>query len=128
MVANILIATCVPFAFYVLGPEVLGSLYALSAILSLTGFIGAQRRGAPNWLGSVGRHTLAALLVLPVFIQLGSGLFRDSTQVFDPHGNIMLLPLPLSIAATFLGIAILGRYASALRALAVVFFTVLLFV
>lgn len=128
MVANILIATCVPFSFYVLGPAILGSLYMLSAILSLMSFIGAYGRVVPNWLGGVGLHSLAALLVLPVFIQLGSGFFRDSAQVFDPHGSIMLLPLPLSIAAMFLGIAVLGRYAFALRALTVLFFTVLLFV
>jgi hypothetical protein len=71
---------------------------------------------------------LGFLLVLPVFFQLGGGLFRDPAIVFETGGALFRLPLPLSVVALFAGIAILGNYAAATRTLSALFFSALLFV
>jgi hypothetical protein len=129
LLANALIATCVPFVFYVLGPRSLAGLYALSACLSLLFFFGAGHQ----W-GWFARHRtptmsiLGFLLVLPVFFQLSGGLFRDPAFVFETGGAISRLPIPVSVVALFAGIAILGNYAAATRTLTVLFFSALLFI
>lgn len=129
LLANALIATCVPFVFHVVGQQALTALYLLSALLSLGFLLGTARqvpgltrvRGALPWL-------VAALLVTPLFFQIQGGLFHDKAFIFDSGGSILRLPLPLSIAGVFGGIALLGHYAGASRSLATLFFTALSFV
>lgn len=129
LLANALIATSVPFVFYVLGPRALASLYALSGCLSLLFLLGA----GPQW-GALERHrkkttsAIALLLMLPVFFQIAGGLFRDTAFVFETAGSIVRLPLPMSVAGLFVGIALLGNYAAATRTLSTLFFTALFFV
>ncbi len=129
LLANVLIATCVPFVFYILGPKALAGLYALSACLSLT-FLSS----AGSDQGHLVRHRgpvlqgIGVLLVLPVFFQISGGLFRDPAFVFDTGGAISRLPVPVSVLGLFGGIAMLGNYAAATRTLTVLFFTALLFV
>jgi hypothetical protein len=130
LLANVLIATCVPFVFYALGPKALAGLYGLSGCLSLAFLagVGWQRKSTssahlqPVLLG------IGFLLLLPVFFQIKGGLFRDAAYVFDAGGSILKLPLPLSILILFAGIALLGNYAAATRTLATLFFSALLFV
>lgn len=130
LLANVLIATCVPFVFYALGPKALAGLYGLSGGLSLAFLagVGWRRRGTsaahlqPVLLG------IGFLLLIPVFFQIKGGLFRDAAYVFDAGGSILKLPLPLSILVLFAGIALLGNYAAAARTLTTLFFTALLFV
>lgn len=129
LLANVLIATSVPFVFYVLGPRSLVSMYALSACLSLLFLFGAGRQW--EWFSRHRTATLSALgslLVLPVFFQLGGGLFRDPAFFFETGGALLRLPLPVSVVALFAGIAILSNYAAARRSLIVLFFSALLFV
>jgi hypothetical protein len=129
LLANLLIATCVPFVFYVFGATSLAGLYLLSSFLNLGFLLGARRadgmptKGRRNLLFGLG-----VLLIFPVFFQMNGGLFRDTTFIFDAQGDVTKLPLPLSIIAMFLGIAILGNYWQARRTLATLFFTALLFV
>ncbi len=129
LLANVLIATCVPFVFYVFGAASLAGLYLLSAVINL-GFILSARR----WFLVEGERRkwfligLPALLVFPVFFQLDGGLFRDLAFVFDAQGAIKKLPLPASVIVMFLGIAVLGNYWQASRALTTLFFSSLLFV
>lgn len=129
LLANVLIASCVPFMHYLFGAASLSGLYALSACLSLCFFWGA---GHQQGFVFRQRRTLlavvAALIVLPVFFQVNGGLFRDSAFVFESNGVISRLPLPVSVVALFGGVALLGNYASATRTLTVLFFTALLFV
>lgn len=129
LLANILIATCVPFLNYMQGPQSLAGLYILSACLSL-GFLwragyykNIEQRQCSFQLLAVG-----TLLVVPVFFQLDGGLFRDPAFVFDSGGMISRLPIPVSVLALFGGIALLGNYAVATRTLTTLFFTALLFV
>lgn len=129
LLANVLIATCVPFAFYVLGPTSLAGLYVLSGCLSLAFLWGvgtgrgiSDRQLAPALLG------ICVLLLMPLFFQIEGGLFEEAVFVFDTEGDINRLPIPVSILALFGGIALLGNYACAARTLAVLFFTALLFI
>ncbi len=129
LLANVLIATCVPFVFYILGPKALSGLYALSACLSLT-FLwsaGHEQGFLVRYRGPV-LSGIGILLVLPVFFQISGGLFSDPAFVFDTGGAISRLPIPVSVLGLFGGIAILGNYAAATRTLTVLFFTALLFV
>ena len=130
LLANVLIATSVPFVFYAFGPQAMGGLYGLSGCLSLVFLAGV------GWLntGTTSAHArpllfaIAFVLLLPVFVQIQGGLFTSSSFVFDSGGNILALPLPISILALFVGIALLGNYAAAKRTLATLFFTAFLFV
>jgi hypothetical protein len=129
LLANVLIATSVPFVFYMLGPHSLVGMYALSACLSLLFLFGAGRKW--EWFARHRTATMSVLgflLVFPLFFQLGGGLFRDPAFLFETGGALLSVPLPLSIAALFAGIAILGNYAAATRTLTVLFFSALLFV
>jgi hypothetical protein len=130
LLANVLIATCVPFVFYVLGPKALAGLYGLSGCLSLAFLagVGWQRKGASSTYLQPMLLGIGFLLLIPVFFQIKGGLFRDVAYVFDAAGSILKLPLPLSILTLFAGIALLGNYAGAARTLTTLFFTALLFV
>lgn len=129
LLANILIVTCVPFIFYILGPNYLVVLYVLSACFNLLFLWGAGHQW--EWFE---RHrtatmsVLGCLLVLPVFFQLKGGLFRDLAFVFETNGAITRLPIPISAVALFFGIAILGKYTAAARTLTTVFFSAIFFV
>lgn len=70
---------------------------------------------------------LCILLVLPVFIQIESGIFRNPVYLFDSGGLISRLPLPVSILAVFAGIVTLGNYSVAKRTISVFFVTVFSF-
>jgi hypothetical protein len=129
LLANVLIATCVPFLNYLLGARSLAGLYALSACLSLC-FLwraGHHRRIEPCFR-SFQLVAIGALLILPLFFQFNGGLFRDPAFVFDSGGMISRLPVPVSVLALFGGIALLGNYSAATRTLTTLFFTALLFV
>jgi hypothetical protein len=129
LLANVLIATCVPFVFYVFGAKSLVGLYLFSALLNLLFLISASRRvvieGRVRFIFLL---VLTVLLIFPAFVQIDGGLFRDTVFVFDAQGVITKLPLPVSLGAVFLGIAVMGNYAQASRSLATLFFSALLFV
>lgn len=129
LLANVLIATCVPFVFYVLGPNSLSGLYALSGCLSLAFLWGAGHgRGINERYLFPALFGIGVLLVFPLFFQISGGVFRDPAFVFDTGGSISRLPIPVSVAALFGGIALLGNYQAATRTLTILFFSALLFV
>lgn len=129
LMANLLIATCVPYVFYLLGPGALGGLYLLSALLNTAFYWRAGHIQDPaNRDRGMLLAGVAVMLVMPVFVQLSGGLFVDKAVVFDPAGAISRLPVPLSVAGVFVGIALLGSYATAIRTLTTVFFTATLFI
>lgn len=121
LIANLLIATCVPFVFYLLGAKALGGLYLLSAVLNYLFFWGAGRRQVAATGGPRLLIAIAVLLTVPLFSQLHGGLFSNPAFIYDAGANVNRVPLPLSIAAVFAGIALLGNYASAIRSLTTVF-------
>lgn len=129
LLANLLIAMSVPFVFYIFGSHALAGLYALSGFLSLVFIFGAGRLW--NWPRNNINKVLsgvAILVLLPVFFQISRGLFRDNAFVYETAGSILILPLPMSVAGLFIGIALLANYANATWTLITVFFSGLLFV
>lgn len=129
LLANLLISTCVPFVFYALGPRSLAGLYILSSCFSLVFLWSAGHgRGMRNHHLAPSLFGIGILLVLPVFLQINGGLFRDPSFIFDTSGSFSRLPIPVSVLALFGGIALLGNYIAALWTLTVLFFSALLFV
>ena len=130
LLANVLIAACVPFVYFVFGLQSLSGLYLLSGCLSLLFFGGADLgrkifdRNRTQFFLAIG-----VLLIFPVFFQISGGLFRHNAVDYDAGGAVLRVPIPLfSIMAMFGGIALLGRYAAAARTLTVIFSSAVLYV
>ena len=129
LLANVLIATSVPFVFYVFGKQSLVGLYLLSSVFNLMFLVGVNSNlSIVRKRRQVFLFVLGVALFIPVFCQIDGGLFRDTVFVFDAQGAVTKLPLPLSIIFVFVGIAVLGNYWQASKSLTVLFFSALLFV
>jgi hypothetical protein len=129
MLANILLVISIPLVYFTLGAKSLAGLYLLSACLNLVYMWGAAGRNRIDGrFLRRGLFALGLLLVTPVFFQLEGNLFRDPAMFFVTGGQLLSLPIPVSVLALFGGIAILGNYSAAKRSLTVVFLTTLLFV
>jgi len=59
-------------------------------------------------------------MLFPLFFQPGGGVFRDRAMIFDSQGLISRLPIPISVAACLIGIALIGRIRHAWPSVAVV--------
>jgi hypothetical protein len=55
------------------------------------------------------RVSVAFFLLLPLFFQLGSGVYRDETYIAGFHGALLWLPLPMSILACFCGVVMFWK-------------------
>lgn len=129
LLANVLLTSCVPFAYYAFGTVSFSGLYLFGACLSLFFLWGAgDRRGVASEYHGAMLSVIGVLLTLPLFFQLDGGLFSDSAFVFETEGVLTRVPLPLSLLVVFCGIALLGNYKTASRSLTVLFFSALLFV
>lgn len=129
LLANVLLTSCVPFAYYAFGTVSFSGLYLFGACLSLFFLWGAgDRRGVASEYHGAMLSVIGVLLTLPLFFQLDGGLFSDSAFVFETEGVLTRVPLPVSLLVVFCGIALLGNYKTASRSLTVLFFSALLFV
>ncbi|NLT23730.1 MAG: hypothetical protein GXX82_11850 [Syntrophorhabdus sp.] len=130
-ISNVLLVVCVPYFYYVLGPSSMEALYLFSAVLTVCFYWSAKRgteagtayAGGTSWL----LLFMAALVLFPLFFQLGSGIFRDSSLTFDTGRVLEKLPIPVSVLALS-GILLLGRFSDARRSLTFFFFAALLLV
>ena len=52
------------------------------------------------------RTSVAFFLLLPIFFQLSTGLYRDKTYIAGSSGSLLTLPLPFAIVACFCGMAL----------------------
>ena len=127
---NILIVTVVPFVYYLVGPGWLGAVYLFNAMLAMaiyrvTILADSHRTGmnSRDWrpLGGF----LILVIFVPLFFQLGTGIFRSSDFIYDTGGMLNRLPVPVSAAACFIGIAFIGRFSRANLALSIIFFSFL---
>ena len=133
---NILIFTAVPFAFYLFGQEALSGLYLASALLAYMFYFSARKEKLENmgqqvWPLSVEktlRMTIAALLLLPLFFQIGQGVFHSESAVYDSGGRVMNLPIPLSALVCYSGIVLLGTYRRAFLSFSYIFMTCVLMI
>ncbi len=126
VLANILIIATVPFAFYLLGSEILSALFLWNAILNYLIYLvpsinykwqeNSKMKMPKN---SLFRHLkrsniqviVLLFLIIPIFFQLNSNIIFDSAEMlFDSAGKLTNLPLPISIFACFLGLVFLINY------------------
>jgi hypothetical protein len=126
VLVNILIVAVLPFIFYIFGPYGLTWLYLFNAAVALVFYWMADvRRTTTGIMGSLYgdklRVVLAALLVVPVFVTLETGLFRSTSLLYDSGGVLSKLPIPLSVFACYAGIALLGNYRRANLGLVMIF-------
>ena len=132
VLVNIIIVIFIPTVFYTFGIHGMTWLYLFNAVVALVFYWMTDCEWASILVGGKSRNVLrtmiAVLLTLPVFVNLESGLFRSPEFLFDSEGAFRKLPIPLSVGACYLGIALLGNYRRANRALAVVFVTFVLMV
>jgi hypothetical protein len=132
VLANMLIVIFIPTIFFIFGGYGLTWLYLFNAIVALVFYWMTEVKRATMIVGKLHVNklmaVLAAFLVLPVFINLESGLFRDISIVYDSGGLLRKLPIPLSAFVCYLGIALLGNYRRANLGLAIIFGTFVLMV
>ena len=126
VLVNILIVAVIPFMPFVLGRNSLSCLYLFNAVVALVFYRMADvRRAAMGMVahlhGSKLRAVLAVLLVIPIFVNLETGLFRSALLVYDSGGVLSKLPIPLSAFGCYAGIALLGNYRQANLGLAMIF-------
>ena len=127
MLANILLVSSIPFLFYSLGVSSLAALYLLSAVMAWM-FYASERNGLlegriATWVDErFVLQSIAVAMFLPVFFQLDGGVFADTSADFSSGGVLAMLPIPLSVAACYLGIVLLGAFSKARLSLVSLFF------
>lgn len=126
VLVNILIVAVVPFIYYIFGLYGLSWLYLFNASVALVFYwLADVRRTAVGRAvqrhGNILRAVLAAFLVVPIFVNLETGLFRSTSFIYDSGGVLDKLPLPLSVFACYAGIALLGNYRRANLGLTMIF-------
>ena len=123
---NLTAIIAAPVLYRVVGPQALGALYLVTALLTLFFYWGAERQSdeepAGGWHDAL-RVALPASLLLPLFFLLGGQVYRNpGPPLLETSGGIMSVPLPLSLVTCFAGIVLLARYRDAVTALGTMFF------
>ncbi len=125
VLANMLIVIFIPTIYFIFGNYGLTWLYLINAMVALVFYWMTDVERATMIVGQ--RHmyklrvVIAALLVMPIFVNLETGLFRSAEFIYDSGGLLSKLPIPLSIFACYVGIALLGNYRQANLGLAIIF-------
>lgn len=120
VMANIVLVGTVPFAYYMGGVDLLATLYFLNTGFLYVFYHMADRRsvrsgqsveimGNPT-MGNNIMLILGLAIFFPLFFQFSGFVFRAEVTIFDSGGGLATLPLPVSILATFAGIAWLASY------------------
>lgn len=123
---NILLIAAVIFTYYLLGMQAMGGLYLLSSVLAYLFYLSSKRGVAHQQSQPANikiRMVLAVMLLIPVFFQASSGLFRDPTINYNSGGMLVNLPVPLSVLACYAGIILLAGYKRAFISFSIIFFT-----
>jgi hypothetical protein len=125
VLVNMLIVIFIPTIYLIFGNHGLTWLYLFNAMVALVFYWMTDVERATMFVGQ--RHVnklravLAVLLVSPIFVNLGTGLFRDPTLMYDSGGLFSKLPIPLSVFGCYVGIALLGNYRRANLGLTIIF-------
>jgi hypothetical protein len=116
-----------PAMVVVFGRPLLAGVYVLDAMLTWLFYMSAYKHAASEtwvpkraeiWL----QVALAVLVVFPLFIQLKGDVYRSVVPMLDSGGRILNLPLPVSLAACFLGTLLLARFRQASLGMSAIFF------
>ncbi|MDE2437737.1 MAG: hypothetical protein KGM49_15895, partial [Sphingomonadales bacterium] len=120
LLINLLLLMAIPFAFALWGARGLVMMYAVNALLCLVFYSsagGAPRRRirrAGLRLGHL--HTaIGGALLLPVFFQLGQGIYRSVEPLLDSGGQLLAVPIPIAVAACVAAVYMLGHFQRAQR-------------
>ena len=132
VLVNIIIVIFIPTVFFVFGLPGMTWLYLFNACVGFVFYWMTDVDRAEKIIRSEHRNLLRALIaffiVVPVFVTMESGLFRSSDFLYDSGRILARLPIPLSVVACYIGIALLGNYRRANLALAAIFSTFVLMV
>ena len=129
LLMNLLIIASVPYLYYVVGKDALMVLYMLNAILAYLFYWSSERQyiSKTPHIGAFPRKMsmmfIAFFILLPIFFQIKSGIFSESTMVFDSGGVLSNLPIPFSVIACYAGILLLGGNRRVYLSLSVIFFS-----
>jgi hypothetical protein len=121
---NLTAIIAAPSLYYLVAPAALGGLYLVLVLLTAFFYWGAWRDAElPAQASTALRAAIAVAVALPLFFLLSGRIYRSpAAPELDPGGNMMSVPLPLSLAACFAGVVLLGRYRHAVLALGTTFF------
>ena len=125
VLVNMLIVIFIPTIFFVFGNYGLTWLYLFNAMVALVFYWMMDVERATRIVGkryvNKLRVVIVVLLVVPIFVNLETGLFRSAEFIYDSGGLLGKLPIPLSIFACYVGIALLGNYRRANLGLTIIF-------
>lgn len=125
VLVNMLIVIFIPAIYFSFGKSGMTWLYLFNAMTALVFYwmtdINRAAKIVDNRHMNKLRAVLATLIVLPVFMNLESGLFRDATLTYTSGGLFSKLPIPLSVFGCYVGIALLGNYRRANLGLMIIF-------
>lgn len=133
VLTNIFIVAFVPYVYYLLGPQALNWLFFINAVIGVIFYVSADRTtSASNEVLGLDspalRQIIAAALLLPVFFQLKGQIFREKVQVLDSGGDLLSLPIPVSVLVCYGAIVVLGSYSRARASLSVIFVSFVLMI
>lgn len=123
--AHIVLIGAIPLLYMLGATRGLALIYLLNAALCYFFYATAEKGLFGNMLerkhveGPL-RAGLVLLLVLPLFVQLSGRIYHQDIPMIDSGGIIANLPIPVSFAACFGGIVLLGDYRRASLSLAVI--------
>ena len=127
--ANILAVAVLPSLHYLWKGKLILAAYFVNAVIALIIYWHISHQHKTTFLSQLQKEKALAgvyfLVLLPVFVQAGSGLFRDPAFLFDSSGSITRLPIPLSVAACGLGYLLLKGLEYAQFSLSLIFFAFL---
>ena len=126
VLTNVFIVACVPYVYYLLGIEALSWLFLINSVIAVVFYASADRtassgRNIASIDNSILRQAIAVGLMLPVFFQLTGRIFRDKGFVVDSGGDLLSLPIPISVLICYGAIVVIGSYNRARTSLSVIF-------
>ena len=130
LINNLFILTFVPFAYYIIGQNVLKFLYFVNATIAFFFYWSAkhsnllkQRLADKEINEEIILMIILLILLFPLFFQLSWNIFSDPIVVFDTGGNLKRLPIPISVFACFGGLLIFGNTGRSKTTLYMLFFS-----
>lgn len=124
---NILIIATVPCVYYLFGIQGMASLFLLNSLLAFLFYLSCEMEER-LLVADVTRVLIAAMMLLPLFFQISSGIFNETAIVFDSGGDLTRLPIPISVLACFGGILLVGAYRRSIMSLNFIFFSFILMI
>jgi hypothetical protein len=111
LLSNFAILGMIPAVFLLSGETSFVLLYLLNSLVVLVSYriVGSRvLKNSGNSGGAAAQFFIASAILLPVFIQLGSGIFFSGDEHYDWGGSLAMLPLPLSAFVCFPAILLLN--------------------